>query len=124
MADSMGDIHRWETSDIPLVLTQELPAGRKVVVEDVEDLAVHSRSQPCQRNGLCAVIDIRERYRVGATQVEKDTERSDSHPAGDVLLAGTIHAPWPDDDVRNPESPAVLDHELILLDLGEAIGVA
>src|SRR5207249_6925042 len=43
--------------------------------------------------------------------------------SSDALIAGTIHMPGPDDDVRDPESLAILGDDFVLFDFCEAIGV-
>src|SRR5438034_1343471 len=124
MADEVGDIERREPPDVGLVQTQEPAAGGKIVVDDVEDLALHASPEPRECDRLRAVVDVRERDGVAATHVQEDSERPDPHSARDTRLAGTVHRPRPDDDVRDPEFLAILGDGLLLFDLGEAVGLA
>src|SRR5882724_9915753 len=124
MADEVGDIERREPPDVGLVQTQEPAARGKIVVDDVEDFALHASPESREGDRLRTVVDVRERDGVAATHVQEDSERPDPHAARDVGLAGTVHRPRPDDDMRDPEFPAILGDDLLLLDLGEAVGLA
>src|SRR5262249_34080459 len=48
VADGVRQIDRSEAPDIPLVESQELAAGRQVIVDDVEDLSIDAVLQACQ----------------------------------------------------------------------------
>src|SRR5712664_4352253 len=97
VAYKMGKIERFEMSHVLFVQTQELAAGRQIVVHDIEHLAIDPLLQSRQCNRLGTVIDVRERYRVCTAQMQKDTKRTNAHPAGDGLLAGAINVSGPDD---------------------------
>src|SRR2546430_2659706 len=55
--------------------------------------------------------------------MQEDAERVDPHAARDADAAGTVHGSGSHDHVWNSESLAVVDDDLLLLDLGKAIGV-
>src|SRR5207245_3036826 len=59
----------------------------------------------------------------GAATMQKDPNLTDSPPASYALIAGTIHMPGPDDDVRDPESLAIFGDACVRFDVCEAIGV-
>src|SRR5213078_4320999 len=50
VADGMRKIDRPEMFDVALIQTQKLPARGKIVVDNVERFAVHSRSQAGERD--------------------------------------------------------------------------
>src|SRR5439155_22527300 len=87
MADKVGDIEPREPTDVGLVQTQEPAAGGKIVVDDVEDLALHASPEPRECDRLRAVVDVRERDGVAATHVQEDSVRPDPHSAPDNSLA-------------------------------------
>src|SRR2546422_7128490 len=109
--------------NILFVKTQKRPAGGKIIVDDIDHLAIDSSLQSRQHNRLYAIIHVRERYGVGATQVQKYPKRIDPYSPGDLLLAGTINRPGSHDDVRNSVPLAILSDDFILSDFGEAIGL-
>ena len=55
--------------------------------------------------------------------MEKYAECVDPDTAADVRLVGTQYISGADENVRDPEALAVLRDELVLFDLGEAVGV-
>src|SRR5271157_5171356 len=55
--------------------------------------------------------------------MQKDTKRTDPHPARDALMAGAIDIAGPDDDVRDPKLLTILRDNFVLFDFGETIGV-
>src|ERR1700730_2111536 len=84
-----------EMSDVLLVPAQELPAGGQVVVDDVEHFTIDGRGQAGEHDGLRAVVHVRERYRVGAAQMEEDTERADADPTADIVFSRTVDGAGP-----------------------------
>ncbi len=106
---------------MPFVQAQEFAAAGKVVIHNIEYLAVSSVLNPGKNYRTGAVIDIRQRYRVGATQVKKNPERPDSNAAGNSLISGPVDLTWSDDCVRDAASGRILEHNLLLFHFGEAI---
>ena len=83
-------IHGPEAPDLAFVEPQEPPARRKIVVNNVEDLAFHSRRQAGPDDRIRTVVDEGERQRVEAAQVQEQAECPDTDPAGDGLFAGAV----------------------------------
>ena len=81
MADRMRHVDRFESSYVLLVLTQELAAGGKVVVDDVECLAVDAFDKAGQDDRLSTVVDVGEGYGVGTTEMKKKSKRAEPDPA-------------------------------------------
>ena len=103
---------------------QELFAGRKIVVHDVEYFAVDPLLQSGKGDCIHTVIDVRKRYCVRPPKMQKETKRTDPYPAGDALVAGTIDIPRSDNDVRKPEPLSILGDDFVLFDFREAIGIS
>src|SRR5215475_2275430 len=104
-----------------LVCLHKLTAGRQVVVDHVEHMALDAFEQACANDRVGAVADVRERNPVPAAQMKEDAERSDSDSTRDVGFARSIHRTWAQSDVREATLGRVLGDELILLQLGESI---
>src|SRR5262249_6425120 len=113
----------FEMSHIPFVQTQKLAARRQIIVHDVEYLAIDSILQSDECDRLCTVVNVRERDRVRAAKVQKDTKRPDPHPARDADFSGAIDGPRPDDDIWDTESVTILHDDFVLFDFREGIGV-
>src|ERR1017187_5303750 len=101
-----------------------MPAGRKIVIYDIKHLAINAFLQSGESNRLCTVVNVRQRYRIGTTDMQKYTEGIDAYAICKVPFAGTVHGPGPHDDVRNPKRPTILAHELFLFDFGKTISIA
>src|SRR4029453_916879 len=79
-------IDRSEPSDISFVEAQELPARRQGAVHQIEDLAVDTRRQSRERDGVGAIVDVGQRQRVRSAEMEKWTEGSQPDASGYRLL--------------------------------------
>src|SRR3974390_156447 len=121
VARSPGYVQRPEPMHVPFVEPQESSAGRKVVVHNVEDLAVDFLLHTRKQDGVGTIIDVSEWYGVTAAHMEEWAEAIDAHAAGDAGLSGTINRSGSYDHVRKSELPAVLGHYLVLLRLGVAV---
>jgi len=78
ISDRVGQVDGSEAAHAPLVQIQKLPAGRKVIVHDVESLAVDPALQPGEDDGFRAVVDIGQRQRVRPAEMKEDAERPDA----------------------------------------------
>jgi len=58
------------------VETQECSARRQVVVDNVENFSINALFKPGQDNRVSAVVNVDERHRIGSTEVQENTERS------------------------------------------------
>src|SRR5437867_5967880 len=107
-----------------LIQPKESPAGRQVVVHHVKYFAIHTTLQPSQNDSIRAVIDVRERNSVGATQVQEEPERADPHPVCNGFIAGTINITGSGNDIWNSMLLTILGDDFILLHLCEGVGVS
>src|SRR5262249_17412574 len=112
------------TSHVPLVLAQETPARRQPVVDDVEHLRVDAFDQAGSDDRVGAIVDVGERNRVAAAEMQKDAEGSDANATRYGFVAWAIHAPGSNDHVRDSMRPSVLADYLVLAHLREGVGVA
>src|SRR5579859_3753316 len=107
----MRNIQRVESPDVLLVQPQKFPAGGKFVVHDIKNLSVDTFLQSSQSNRVRTVIDVGERNRIRATDVQKDSEGVDTDSVREVRFSGTIHCSRPNDNVWNPKRRAILPYE-------------
>src|SRR4029434_289851 len=124
IADQARDGDGPEGSDVSLVEAQELSTRGEVVIDHIQDLSVDTLSDASQDDCLGTIVHVREGYDVRASQVQEDPERPGADPARDPRLTRTIHAPGPNEDIRDPVLRPVPDNELILFNLRVAIGLA
>src|SRR5436190_21854028 len=117
-------IDRAETADVPFVKPQELSARRQVVVDHVENLAIHSWRQARQHDGLRTVVHIAQWHRIAAAQMQENAERVDPHSPGDPGIARAVYISGSHDDIRKAKALAVIDHQLVLFHLRETVRVA
>src|SRR5579859_5622949 len=91
IAGRMRDIDRWEAPYVLLVQSQEPPAGREIIIHNVENFPVDTRRQPGEDNGFSAIVDVRERNLVRAAQMQENSKCPDSNPLGNVVFSGAIN---------------------------------
>ena len=100
----MRDIEGSEGTDFLLVHCQKLPARRKVIVHDVEDLAFHSFLDSRQGDRLSTVIYICKRDGIRSSQMEKNAESIHSDASMNPFLARPVNNSRANKDVRNAVS--------------------
>src|SRR5437667_5877463 len=119
----MGNVEGLETRHMLFVQAQKPPAGREIIVHNIEDFPVDAPFQPGQDNGFGTVVHVGKWNCVGAAHMQEYSKRSDTHPVADSLIAGAVDITRSDNDVWDAKLLRVLDDDLILLYLGEGIGI-
>jgi hypothetical protein len=100
-----------------------VPASRQIVVNDIKHLGGNPRPHSGKHNRVGTIVNVGHRYGVRTAEMQKHSKRVDPHSASNGFVAGPIDIPRPYDDMRNPESFTILDHDFVLFDLSETIGV-
>src|SRR5262249_40000920 len=109
---------------LPLEGAEELPAGRQIVIHNIQDLALHALHQPCHYDGLRTVINVSERNLVAASQMQISAERiqTDSRVQSGPG-ARTVNRSRADDHVWDTVILFVIADQFILPQLAVAIGI-
>src|ERR1700751_4334367 len=97
----MGNVDGMESADVTFIRKQEVPAGRKVIIHDVENLTLNPGHPARQNNRVGAVRNVSQRNAVATSQMQKDSESVNSHPAGDGCFARAVHGTRPYSYVRH-----------------------
>ena len=115
---------RSEIAHLPFEGAQELPAGRQIVIHNVQNLALHALHQPCHHYGLRTVINVSERNLVAASQMQISAERiqTDSRVQSGPG-ARTVNRPRADDHVWETVILFVIADQFILPKLAVAVGI-
>src|SRR5258708_1651288 len=108
----MGHINGLEPSHILFVRTKKLAARRKVVIHDIENLAVHTTDQAGKNDRVGAVVHVSERNCVRPAYVQEDPKHIYAYAANERFFARAVNTSGPHDDIRNPEVPAVFGYKL------------
>src|SRR5215813_8642674 len=107
-----------------LILTKKRAAGRKVIVNHVEDLSIYASNKAGQDDRIRTVIDISKGYGVGSAEMKKKPESADAHAACKLSIPGTVDAAGPDDDVRHAMLLTIFSNDLLLSYFSVAVRLA
>src|SRR5690349_21244163 len=83
ITNGMRHIERWEAFYVAFVEAQEPPTGREIVVHNIENLSLDSRSKTGKNNGIRTIINVGKRNTIAASEMHKHSERVDSDTSGD-----------------------------------------
>jgi hypothetical protein len=111
-------------TDVCLVESKEVAARDQVVVHNIEYFSLDPRHQASQENRVSTVVNVGERYEVGATEVEKHPKGVYPDPACNGLIPWPVDISRPDEDVWDAKSLSVVKDKFILLHLCETIRIA
>src|SRR5262249_15480203 len=117
VADGRGQVEGAEALHVTLVRSEELTAGRQVVVGHVAVLGVDPGDEPGTPAGGRAGLHVREGAATAATEMQEDAEGVDADAVGDGRVPGTVDIPGPDDDIWKTVSASIGDDQFVLLDL-------
>ena len=91
-----------------LVLAQELAAGGKFVVHDVEYFTINAWFETSQDDSVSAVVHVSQWKDVCPTQVEENTKSINADASAQRAFAGAKYGSWPQDNIRQGMFQAVL----------------
>src|SRR6266446_8255361 len=96
----------------------------QIIVHDIEYLSIDTALQTCQGDSIHAIVDVSKRNEIGTTEVQKDAKAANSNASCNGQVAWTIDNSGPDSDVRYSKPLAIVDQDLLLIHLGETIGIS
>ena len=120
----MRNINRLESPYLPFVQTQELAAGREIVVDNIEDFAVGSLCQSHHGNCIGAVVDVSKGYYVRSAKMQEYAKRADSYAAMNGFVARAVNNAGSDGHTGNIKLLTILTYDLVLFEFCNAVSFA